>query len=806
METLIQDVRYALRMMFKNPGFTIVALLTLGLGIGANTAIFSVVNSLLLRPLPYGNPERIVMVWQDYSKKNGREREWASADNFFDWRDQNSVFEGISVLDGWLPTIITTEPEQLPGSQVSYNTFSVLGVQPALGRSFTKEEDVPNGPRVVLLSDGLWKRKFGADRNIIGKDLLINGEQYSIIGVMPNDFEFPIIPTAQLWTTLQVDRTNSCGRECVTLRTIARLKPGVSLEKATSDMKVIAKRLEQQYPESNRDVGILLIPLQQQLTEDIRPALLVLLGAVGLVLLIACANIANLLLARASKRRAEIAVRSALGASKLRLMRQLMTENVLLALIGGTLGIFLGVQGLDFLIAFLPDDVQIIGLRNVSVDTTVLISTLSLSLLTGIIFGLLPMFQFSDPLLGESLKEGGKNRATSSSGRIRSVLVVSEVAFALMLLAGAGLLMKSFLRLVNVNPGFRAENILTMQLNLPQNQYPEREQISAYINQLLEKVQQLPGVLKTGTTSVLPLGGSYTDTNFLIEGQSAKDGKNQGVWHQMISKDYLQTLGITLLTGRYFTEQDDLKAPRVLIVSESFAKRYFPKGDAIGKRLNFNDPANPLWREIVGVAADVKQFGLDRETPIALYFHQKQSASPFFTLAVRTTSDPLKLAGEIRSQVWSLDKNLAVSGVQTMEQVVSSTVSTPRITLILIGTFAATALLLAALGLYGVISYSTAQRTNEIGIRMALGAERKHVLQMIVKQGVVLACIGVVVGLIGALALSRLMDRLLFGVSSTDPVTFLAISVVLGAIALISSYIPAQRASKVDPVVALRYE
>jgi putative ABC transport system permease protein len=806
METIIQDIRYAFRMMFKNPGFTLVALLTLGLGIGANTAIFSIVNTLLLRPLHYGNPERIVMVWQDYTKRTGREREWTSPDTFFDWRNQNQVFEGISVLDAWLPTIISDQPEQLPGALVNYNMFSILGVQPALGRNFTKEEDVPNGPRVVILSDGLWKRKFASDPNVIGKTLPINGEQFNIIGVMPSDFEFPMEPTAQLWTTMQVDSTNSCGRGCITLRAIARLKPRVNLQQAQSDMNVIAKRLEQQYPEYNSGVGITLIPLQEQLTEDIRPALLILLGAVGFVLLIACANIANLLLARASKRRAEIAVRSALGASKLRLMRQLMTENMLLALIGGTIGILFGIQSVQILIALLPDDLQIIGLKNIGIDATVLGFTLALSLITGIIFGLLPLIQFGDPGVAETLKEAGKNRASAGGGRVRSILVVSEVAFALMLLVGAGLLMKSFLRLTNVNPGFRAENVLTMQLNLPENRYPEREQINAYLFQLIEKVQQLPGVMNVGTTSTLPLSGNGTDTHFLIEGQSEDKSQNQGVWYQMISKDYLQTLGIRLLRGRYFTDQDGAEAPRVLIVSESFAKRYFPKGDAIGKRLNFNKPANPVWREIIGIASDVKHFGLDREIPIALYFHQKQSASPFVTLAVRTTGDPLNLAGEIRSQVWSLDKNLAVSDVQTMNQVVARTVSTPRITLILIATFASAALLLAALGLYGVISYSTAQRTNEIGIRMALGAERRHVLKMIVKQGFVLAAIGVVIGLAGAFALTRLMDRLLFGVEATDPQTFIAISVLLAVITLIASYIPAHRASKVDPVQALRYE
>jgi len=806
MDQLIQDIRYAFRMMFKNPGFTFVALITLALGIGANTAIFSLVNGLLLRPLPYGNPDRIVMVWQDYRERNGRDKEWTSPDTFFDWRDQNHSFESISVIDGWLPTILGGEPEQIPGATVTYNMFSVLGVSPAIGRTFVAEEDKPNGRKVVILSDGLWKRKFAGDRNVIGKDILINGEKYSVIGVMPPKFEFPMEPAAQIWTPMQVDSTNSCGRDCITLRSIARLKPGITLAQAKSDMNLVAQRLQQQYPEQYRKVGITLTPLQEELTEEIRPALLVLLAAVGLVLLITCANVANLLLVRASGRKSEIAIRSALGAGKSRLRRQLITENMLLALIGGALGIFVGVIGIDILIKLLPEDLSIIGIRNVSIDLRVLIFTLGISLATGLIFGLLPLLQFTDPKIGESLKEGGRNRLGTGNSKIRSFLVVSEVAFALMLLIGAALLMKSFLRLMNVNPGFESQNVLTMQLNLPDTRYAEQVQIRDFYSQLLEKLKSLPGVINAGTTNALPLGGSYTDTTFLIEGQSPEGRKDQSVWFQLISDQYLQTMGIRLLKGRYFTDRDNFDAPRVVIVTESFAHRYFPDGNAIGKRLNFNNPEKPVWREIVGVASDVKQFGLNKEVPVAIYLHQKQSASPFVTLAVRTSKNPLNLASEIRSQVWSIDKNLAVSNVQTMEQVVVKTVNTPRITLSLIGAFAAAALLLAALGLYGVVSYSAAQRTNEIGIRMALGARENDVLKMVVGQGMTLAAIGVVIGLIGAYALTHLMSKLLFGVSATDPLIFVTIAGLLSLIALIASYIPAHRASKIDPVIALRYE
>ncbi len=768
MDTLWQDIRYGFRMLFKNPGFTVVALLTLALGIGANTAIFSIVNALLLRPLPYKDPSSIVMVWQDFTRVNGREQEWTSPDTFFDWRDQNHVFEGIAIIDGWLPTLQEGDPEQLPGAQVSYNMFSVLGASPFLGRSFAAQEGQPGGPKVVILSHGLWKRRFASDPAIAGKAILISGDRYNIIGVMPEMFEFPIEPTSQIWTPSQVDAASSCGRDCITLRAVARLKPGVTLERATSDMTLIQRRLEQQFPETYKNIGIKLVPLQEQLTADFRPALLLLFAAVGLVLLIACANVANLLLARSSGRGPEIAIRTALGAGKSRLVRQILTENLLLAFVGGTLGIVLGSWGVDMLLSFLPDDLTVVGLRGIGLDMRVLGFTLLLSLLTGLILGLLPLFHFSGSAVSDSLKEGGRTRVDAGGKRMRALLVVSEVAFALMLLIGAGLLLKSFLRLLNVNPGFNPEKVLTMQMNLPDNRYSEREQTSGFVSELLEKVQRLPGVVSAGTTGVLPMGDNYTDTNFQIEGQPAEARKSQDVWYQQISTNYLATMRIRILKGRSFAETDGPEAPRVLIVSESLARKYFPDGNAVGRRLNLNDAENPVWREIVGVAADVKQFGLDQESPIALYLHQSQSPSRFVTLAVRTTTDPLNLADEIRSQIWSMDKTLAVSGVMTMEQVIASTVATPRITVILIAAFAGAALLLAAIGLYGVISYSAAQRTNEIGIRMALGADRQDVLKMVVGQGMTLALMGVVIGLIAAFGLTRLMSSLLFGVSSTD--------------------------------------
>jgi putative ABC transport system permease protein len=806
MDTLWQDIRYGIRMLFKNPGFTIVALLTLSLGIGANTAIFSIVNALLLRPLPYKDPDRVVMVWQDFTKVTGREREWTSPDTFFDWRDQNHVFEGISILDGWLPTLQGGEPEQLPGAQVSYNMFSVLGVSPFIGRNFSAEEGQPGGPKVVILSYGLWKRRFAGDPGITGKQILISGDKYNIIGVMPAKFEFPIEPTSQIWTPSQVDATNSCGRDCITLRAFARLKPGVSLNQATADMTLVQRRLEQQFPDIYRNSGIKLVPLQQQLTEDFRPAVLLLFAAVGLVLLIACANVANLLLTRSAGRRPEIAIRTALGASKSRLIRQLLTENILLALVGGLFGVVLGIWGVDLLVSLIPDGLPIIGLQKVGPDAYVLGFTALLSLLTGIVLGFLPLFHFSGSAVSDSLKEGGRTHVGTGGKNVRGLLVISEVAFAFMLLIGAGLLMKSFLRLLNVNAGFNPEKVLTMQLLLPDNRYPEREQITTFYSELLEKVRRLPGVVTVGTTGVLPMGGNYTDTHFQIEGQPADTKKIQSVWFQQVSTNYLQTMGIRILKGRSFTERDGPDDPRVVIVSESLAKKYFPDGNVVGRRLNMNDPQNPVWREIVGVAADVKQFGLDQESPIALYLHQSQSPSRFVTLAVRCNTDPLNLADEIRSQVWSLNKNLAVSSVLTMEQVIASTVSTPRITLILITAFASAALLLAAIGLYGVISYSAMQRTNEIGIRMALGAAKSDVLKMVVGQGMMLALIGLFIGLISAFGLTRLMSSLLFGVSATDPLTFAAILVLLTAVALIASFIPAYRASKLDPMIALRYE
>jgi putative ABC transport system permease protein len=803
MDTLLQDIRYSFRMMLKNWGFSLVVLLTLAIGIGANTIIFSVVYRLLVRSLPYGDPQSIVTVWQDYTRKTGRAREWTSPDTYRFWRDENHVFDGISVIDGWLPTLQAGEPEQITGAQATDNIFSVLGVAPALGRTFTADEGKANGPRVVILSDGLWKRRFGADRSIIGKDILISEEKYTVIGIMPADFEFPLEPAVQMWTPLQLGGADECG-DCITLRAIARLKAGTTVARATSEMILLTRRLEQQFPDEYKDVGITIVPLQILLTEEVKPAILVLFAAVGVVLMIACANVANLLLVRAARRKTEMAIRSTLGAASSRLMRQLLTENLLLTLTGGALGVLLASAGLDALVALLPQDLLLISARRISIETPALMFSLAISVATGVIFGLVPMLQFQ--ALNETLKEGGRSRSNAAARNIRSAFVITQVAFALMLLISAGLLLKSFLRVIHVNPGFKPENVLTLQLNLPELRYPEREQVSTFYNSLIERITALPGVIAAGTTSSLPMADNYTDTHYMIEGQSLEKMKDQPVWYQQVSNEYLQAMGIALLKGRHFGKSDNLKSPRVVIVTQSFAQRHFPGADAVGKRVNLNNPQNPVWREIIGVAADVKQFGFTQETPIAMYLPHGQSPARFAALAIRASSDPSKLADEIRTLVWSLDEHLAVSNVRTLDQVLSNTVAIPRMTVYLTGAFAGAAILLAALGLYGVVSYTTAQRTNEIGIRIAIGAANRDVLKMVILQGMALMVAGVGLGLLGAFLLTRLLSSMLFGVSAIDPLTFLVAPMALVSIALMATWIPARRAAQIDPAIALRYE
>jgi predicted permease len=806
-ETLIKDIRFGIRMLVKSPGFTIVAVIALALGIGANSAIFSVVNTVLLRPLPYKEPERLVMVWEDATHQ-GFPRNSASAANYIDWRDQNQVFEGMAAIARQSFNLTGFgEPEKIDGRRVSAGLFNLLGVEPQLGRAFLPEEDQPGANRVVIISHGLWQRRFGSDRAITGKTLTLNGESFMVVGVMPQAFQFPSRED-QLWIPIALSSQEAANRGRHYLEVIGRLKPDVSIEQAQSEMQSIAARLQQQYPKTNTRIGSSVISLHEQVVGDIKPALLVLLGAVGFVLLIACANVANLLLARAAGRQKEIAIRVALGAGRFRLIRQLLTESLLLAGLGGVVGLVLAIWGTGLLKTFIPENIS--QAKAISIDGKVLVFTLGVSLLTGLIFGLAPLTQGSKLNLNEVLKEGGRDSAAGSRGnRIRGLLVIAEVAISLILLIGAGLLINSFLRLRSVDPGFRPDNLLTMQIVLPTQKYPEPANRSAFYTELLSRIESLPGVKSAAVTNWLPLTMQGDTNGISIEGRpDPPPDQKPDVVTRVISPQYFSTMSIQLLQGRQFIEQDRADSPGVAVISETMARRLWPGEDPIGKRLKVGPTTSPVpWLQIVGVVKDVRQFELDSEPRLQMYLPHDQFA--FFRpnyLVVKTDGDPLSLAATVRRTVWDMDKDQPVSNIRTMEGILSESVARQRFSMLLLVTFATLALVLAAVGLYGVMSYSVAQRTREIGIRMALGAQARDVLKMVVGQGIKLVLIGVAIGLAAALILTRLMSSLLFGVSATDPTTFITISLVLISVALLASYIPARRATKIDPLIALRYE
>jgi putative ABC transport system permease protein len=806
METLLRDLRYAVRMLAKRPGFTVVAVLALALGIGANTAIFSVVNAVLLRPLEYFEPDRLLMVWENHTAREGPETEWTSPPTFADWRDQNNVFDGMAALQGWGPTVTGgAEPERLTGAAVSHDMFQVLGVEPALGRSFRIEEDRAGGERVVILGHGLWKRRFGGEASILDRAITLNGEAYTVIGVMPEGFRFPIISNAEAWLPLMQSVNSTCGRGCYTLRTVARLKPGIEIERARQEMGGLAEGLAEKYPEVNTGVGITLVSLHEQMVGSLKPMLLVLLGAVGFVLLIACANVANLMLARAATRTKEIAIRTALGASRARLVRQLLTESLLLSLAGGALGLLLAFWLVDVMVAFSPASTP--RLNEVAIDKTVLGFTLLVAIATGIVFGLVPALQTTRPDFGHSLKEGKGTDAASGGKRVRSALVVAEVALALMLLIGAGLLIKSFANLLNVDPGFNPSNVLTLQLSLPRTRYPEGKQVFAFYADLIGRIKSLPGVESVGAGSSLPLVGPNTDADFQIEGRPAPPpGEETIAWYSLVTSDYFQTMGMRIMSGRSFNERDHADSPYVIIISETTARRYWPGEDPVGKHILTGSSNKPDRREIVGVVRDVKHFGIDADVRPTMYYPHAQVPARLMTVTVRTTADPTSLAATARSQVWSIDKELSVSNISNMKEIVSTSIAQPRLIMLLLGAFAALALILAAVGIYSVIAYAVTQRTREIGIRMALGAQAADVLKLIVGQGMLLTVTGVAVGLAGAFALTRFMQSFLYEVDAFDPVTFAAISLLLVSVALLACYIPARRAAKVDPMIALRHE
>jgi putative ABC transport system permease protein len=794
-------------MLIRNPGFTIVSVIALALGIGANVAIFSVVNGVLLRPLPFKNPDRLMMIRET---KLPQFPEFAVASgNFLDWKKQNTVFERLVAFKGSSLNLIGTgDPERLHGLNVTEGFFAMLGAQPQLGRDFLLEEDQPGRSNVVILSHGLWQRRFGADPKILNQSITLSGQSYTVIGVMPGTFRFGRAEDQiDLWTPMAFTAQDAQNHGGHSVAAIGQLKAGITLDQASSEMSTIAGRLAVQYPEANTGWNVKLIPLLEFSVRSIKPALIVLLVAVAFVLLIACANVANLLLARAAGRQKEIATRTALGAGRWRIVRQLLTESLLLSLLGGAVGLMLAKWGTDLLLTMAPADLP--RMDNVSLDGRALAFTAAITFLTGLIFGLVPALQASKPNLNETMKDAG--RGSTEGGRrklIRSTLVVLEVASALVLLVGAGLMIKSFWRLQEVDPGFNPDNAITASVSLPKQKYPEEAKQVSFFQQLIERVGALPGVQAAGASHVVPMTGEDFVLAFEIDGRPPlQPGVTQSTNYYSVSADYFKAMGIPLRRGRLFTTRDTKDSPRVALINETMAQKIFPDEDPIGKRITFDDRAkNPEWYEIVGIVGDVKQYGLDQPTTMQTYEPYTQQTLPYMTLVVRTTGDPTNLSAAIRSEILKLDKEQPASNIKTLNEFFSTSIAQQRFSMVLLGVFAAVALVLAAVGIYGVLSYAVTQRTHEIGIRMALGAGRRDVLRLVVGRGMLLSLIGVAGGLVAAFAVTRLMASLLFGVTATDAVTFASVAGVLLAVALMACYIPARRATKVDPLVALRYE
>lgn len=805
MQTLIQDVRFGARLLLKKPGFTFIALLTLALGIGANAAIFSVVNAVLLRPLPFKEPERLVMMRET---KLPQFSEFAVATgHFLEWIKQNQSFEQlIAMRPARLNLTVPGNPELLRGMQLSSGFSAMLGVQPQLGRDFLPAEAEPGRNNVVLLSHQLWQRRFGSDPAIVNQTIPLEGQRYTVIGVMPAGFQF-IDRQSEFWTLIAFtaqDAQNHGGHSLS--RVIGQLKPGVTLEQARSEMSTIAGRLAAQHA-VNQGWDVKIMPLLEFTVRQIKPALLVLLAAVACVLLIACANVANLLLVRAAGRQKELAIRTALGAGRARIMRQLLTESVLLALVGGVLGVLLAKWGTDLLLTLAPQDLP--RLQNVSLDGRALGFTAALTLLTGVFFGLVPAWQAAQPNLHNVMNEG--TRGSTEGGRrqlLRSSLVVLEVAASLVLLIGAGLLIKSFWQLQKVEPGFQADHALTLQVSLPERKYATEPQQVAFFQQLLEQVQALPGVQAVGATSLVPLSDDDFVLGFEAEDQAPlPPGVGQSTNFFAVSAGYFQAMGIPLLQGRLLDEHDTAGSRHVAVINQTMAQKIFPNQNPIGKRLTFGSrDRNPDWYEVVGVVGDVKHYGLDQATTLQTYEPFTQQTFSAMSLVVRTTGDPTALTPAIRQAVLKLDKEQPVSGVVTLAQLVRTAVAQRQFSTLLLAVFAAVALVLAVVGIYGVLGYAVSQRTHEIGIRLALGASQRDVLRLVVGHGLALTLAGIGTGLAVSLVLTRLLKTLLFGISPTDPLTFLLIPLILLASALLACWLPARRATQVNPLVAMRFE
>jgi predicted permease len=826
-DEMFQDLRFGLRMLLKNPGFTLVAIITLALGIGANTAIFSVVNGVLLRPLPYDEPERLLFVAEHGS--SGGEM-GISYPNFIDWRAQNRVFERIGFFTSYGYKLTAGgETEGVSAGEVTADLFAALRVNAALGRVFTNEDDKPGAAPVVLLSHGLWQRRFGGNPHVVGKSITLDGYLYTVIGVAPKEFSFP--SGAELWVSAGLKAAHSLDWHLrgnhPNFYAVARLKPGVTLEQARADLDSIAANLEKQYPETNMGQRVRMIPLLENYVRNIRPALRILLGAVSFVLLIACANVASLMLARATARQKEMAVRAALGAGRMRIIRQLLMESILLALLGGGLGLAIGQWSVKIILAIAPEG-AIPRVGEIRLDNRVLLFTAAVSLLTGILFGLLPALQAGRPDVQEALKQMGQSPrgAPGHKGQLRSGLLVAQIALTLVLLVGAGLLIRSFQQLHRVAPGFDYENLMTFGIELPPRRYPELEQQIRLYQQVSQQLSALPGVQSVGLSSLrLPLSAGGWKTGFMVEGEpSLSPSQRPGMDASVVDANYFKTMRIPLLSGRWFNEHDDrshltrentkgmnavqrlVAGLRSVIIDEEFARKYWPNGDAIGKRLRLGDSDAGAVVTVVGIVGRVKMEGLsDESNRVQGYFPYLQF--PFGpAIVVRTQTAPETLIAAVRQEVRAIDSELQISNIRTMEQIRAKSIAPQRFNLALLGIFAGIALALAVVGIYGVMAYVVAQQTHEIGIRIALGASPGQVLKLVVGQGMTLAGLGVALGLVAAFGLTRLMRGLLFGVSATDPMTFAAIPFLLAGAALLACYLPARRASKVEPLEALRHE
>ena len=804
----MNNLRFALRQLRKTPGFTAVAVVTLGLAIGANTAIFSIVNAVLLRPLPYPHSEQLVRVF-------GSQPQLALAPsspaNFLEWKEENQVFERIGTYVGQGFNLLGGDkPERVIGARVSADLLQLLNVQPALGRLFTNDEDQEGRGQVVILSHDFWRSRFGGDANTVRQTITLNDRPYMVVGVMPAGFAFPSTRT-QVWVPVAFNAAERKTRDTNFIDVVARLKPGVSIEQARANMNAVARSQTERYPRTNTGIGVKIVSLHEHIVGDVRPMLVVLLGAVAFVLLIACANVANLLLARAAARQREMAIRGALGASRSRIVRLLLTESVLLAVVGGAVGLLLAFWSLDLLVSLKPANLP--RLAEVGVNRTVFLFTLAVSVVTGLLFGVAPAWQVSKMDLNEGLKESSRG-GTDSPRRhqVRALLVVSEVALSLVLLVGAGLMIRSFSRLLAVDPGFKADHVLTAFVSLPVSKYPKREEQTAFFDRLLERLRNVPGVSAAGVVTDIPLYGG-SSTGFDVDGRpEAAPGTRAMTDYRLINSDYFAAMGMKLVKGRAFSRYDIEAAPGVVIINETMAARFFVGEDPIGRRLDLSGDPKDL-REIVGVVGDVRNYGVDAEVKPEVYVPFLQSAPGYLsgvvsamTIVVRSAIEPTALAAALREQVQALDKDQPVSEIRTMEWYLADSMVQRRFNMLLLGAFAGLALVLAAVGIYGVIAYTVTQRSHEMGIRIALGARGADILRLVFANAMVTTLVGIAIGLAAAFSLTRLLQSLLYQVSATDPFVFAMIPILLLLVAVIATYIPARRAMNVDPIEALRSE